>query len=544
MPGVEDLAHPAHAETDRVHPVTIHQNLIAKPLTVPHSPRVVGQQDRASVGIDIADANQHVGVGCRGRNVELNLDGTGPFDRLPELAGGERQHVVLLLKAAGITGSREPPSGNRAGVFGIAGVTCCRTGSVGHVGLIQPQSATVLQEVRGGSSLRWEIVGFPPEIARCVGFSDRSHHVVPHGGTSGGGQFLAFQVVIKPADHRPVDIDGGVLGIHQFTDPVPLVSASVQPGSNQQLLLSDRSRAAAVLAALETGNRPLVHEVVPAADGETRNVHSSEVPRAVLGLPVLVVIGVLEPLGHQRPVVCRHAAVGVHALEPIGPCRPAQTVALLVEAQPGIDHVLAGQVRRTRDGEEILGVAALGTAKGTDLAGAPLSTGEPLAGVIPILQLSPGQGAVPDPGPLGLLGAAEIHVEHPVAIGGQLRGQQACALPLQAGITLFEDARPGSLALGEIEISGEPFAVSHRHHDTGFGDVTEVEVIGGSDRRRGQQHPHQPGECQAVHDCSHLTLSRPGPIAGSRTQQPGRVVVEDVLDLAVAEFLAPAGPFQ
>ena len=194
-----------------------------------------------------------------------------------------------------------------------------------------------------------------------------------------------------------------------------------------------------------------------------------------------------KPLGQQSPVVSRHTAVGIHPLEAIGPRCAADPIPLLVQAQSRIDHVLARQVRRPGDGEEVLGEPALRAAKRADLARAPVASGQPFAGVVPVLQFAPGQGAVTDPRAFGFLGAAEVDMQHTKTLGRQTGGHLACASPLQTGVTLFEDPRPRALAGGQIEITGKPLAVSHRHHHVRFGDVAEVEVVGGRCGRRAQQ---------------------------------------------------------
>ena len=254
MAGVEDLAHPADTEADRVHLPRLHQHLLAESFAIPQPPWVVDQQDRATVGINITDTDNDVGVGSRGRDVELDLDRTGPLDGPLERFGGEGQDVVLLLETAGIAGSGEPSAGYRAGLIGVAVVTGRCADPVGHVRLGKTQSSFVLQKVGGGPSRRRKIVGLAPGVPRGIGLTHRSHHIIAHRGPCRLGQRLTLQVVIEPADHRSVHVDGSVFGIDQLTHPVPLVPPPVQPRPDHQFLLPDRPRAALVLSTLEAGD--------------------------------------------------------------------------------------------------------------------------------------------------------------------------------------------------------------------------------------------------------------------------------------------------
>lgn len=58
-----------------------------------------------------------------------------------------------------------------------------------------------------------------------------------------------------------------------------------------------------VLSTLKAGDGSLVHEVVPAADGEAGNVHAVEVQRAILIAPVVIVSGVPEPFFEESIIV-------------------------------------------------------------------------------------------------------------------------------------------------------------------------------------------------------------------------------------------------
>src|SRR5437667_9859716 len=142
-------------------------------------------------------------------------------------------------------------------------------------------------------------------------------------------------------------------------------------------------------------NRTDAHEVVPAANGEARYVHSVEKPCAVLFGPVAVVSGVLEPFSRQLAVVLGDSRYLVHRLEPFGASGPAYAIALVVEAQSGVDHVLRRQMRRLCDGEKVLGEPSLRTSERPDLSGRPRLCPQPFHQVISILQRTPAQPSVP-----------------------------------------------------------------------------------------------------------------------------------------------------
>src|SRR5262245_23997087 len=103
--------------------------------------------------------------------------------------------------------------------------------------------------------------------------------------------------MVEPADHVFGCRPDRVVGKYQLTDPIALLSA-MQPGPDDELLLSAGVRAAAVLATDEAGDRALIHEVVPRADRKAGNIHLFEMERAIFVAPVVVVVGVAEPFFH------------------------------------------------------------------------------------------------------------------------------------------------------------------------------------------------------------------------------------------------------
>ena len=281
---------------------------------------------------------------------------------------------------------------------------------------------------------------------------------------------------------------GRVVGIHQIADFVSLVQPAVQPGANDQLLLAAGIGAALMLPALEAGDRALVHEVVPTADREAGDVHFVEMQRAILVPPVVVVGRMAEPLLQQAAVVVRIAAVRGHSQEPLRPGGAADAVAFVKQAEARIDHVLAFQVRRLRNGQKVLGVASLRAAERADLARAPRLLGEPFARVVAVLQLAPAQRPVADPGSFRQVRAAEVDQRDDIARLGQLcrclpRGRSA-----QVGIALLEQGRPRALARRQVQIGRKSLAVAHRDHLVPLGDRAQFEFV----LRNGDTRTRQP----------------------------------------------------
>ena len=202
----------------------------------------------------------------------------------------------------------------------------------------------------------------------------------------------------------------------------------------------------------KAGNRSLIHEVVPTADGETGNVHLVEVQRAVLGFPVVIIRWMLEPFGDQTLVVFGVSGDSVHPLESYGTSCAANSVAFLVQAQARVPHVLTDEMRRLRHRQIILSVPALRTSECSNLPRAPLLLREPFTRVIPVGQLTPLQRPITNPGSLRFLGTSKIHESDDVA--GSCKS--CCCLSRrsssQTRIALLENGRPWSVAGRYVEI--------------------------------------------------------------------------------------------
>src|SRR5262249_50512418 len=159
-------------------------------------------------------------------------------------------------------------------------------------------------------------------------------------------------------------------------------------------LLAARARSALMLATNVTGHGALAHEVEPTADRKAGDVHLIEVERAIFLGPVVVVVWMLVPLVEQAAVVFRLAADLAHFQETLRPRSAADAIALVKQAQPRVDHVLADEMWRLRHRKEVLREAPLRAAEGADLAGTPPLAGDPLAGIVAIFQLAPPQGPI------------------------------------------------------------------------------------------------------------------------------------------------------
>ena len=163
------------------------------------------------------------------------------------------------------------------------------------------------------------------------------------------------------------------------------------------MLLIDGILATLVLPSLKAGDRSLIHEVVPASNGEAWDVHFVEMQRAVFGLPVVIVGGMCEPLGQQTLVIFRVTSDAVHSFEANRTSRAANPVTFLEQTQTGITHVLTNQMRRLSHCKIVLSVSSLRTSKRTDLAGTPFLLREPFARVVPILKFAPLQRPITNP---------------------------------------------------------------------------------------------------------------------------------------------------
>ncbi len=215
-------------------------------------------------------------------------------------------------------------------------------------------------------------------------------------------------MVVEPADHVRLHRELRVLGVGEFAGPVGFLVAAVEPGADEELLLAAGARSAAVLASDVAVDRADAHEVVPASDRETGDVHLVEESRAVFIGPIAVVGGVTEPFGHKLAVVFGDAGDLVHCLEPLGSGGAADAIAFVKQAEASVDHVLGREVRRLGDREEVLREAGLGAAEGSDLAGGPGLDGQPLDEVVAVFLLAPAEGAVAAPDAFGFLRAAEV----------------------------------------------------------------------------------------------------------------------------------------
>ena len=198
-------------------------------------------------------------------------------------------------------------------------------------------------------------------------------------------------------------------------------------------------------------DRANAHEVEPAPDREAGDVHLVEVARTILVLPIGVVARVSEPFGHQFAVVFGDAGDLVHPLEPLGPRDATDAIALVVEAQARIDHVLRGQMRRLRDGQKVLSEPGLRTSKRSDLSRGPRLRGKPLDQVIAILQLAPAQRAVSAPHPLRLLRPTKIGQHRYVTALRQLRERLLSPRIISVGIPLLKQHRPRPLSRRRVE---------------------------------------------------------------------------------------------
>ena len=171
------------------------------------------------------------------------------------------------------------------------------------------QQSVGCEKHRDAVGRRREIFSGPPDIAWSTFFSDSSHHVVSHGRFFIDAGGLALQPVIEPANHVLMFGPRRIFRIREFRDFEALVETSVEPWPNDQLLLAARVLATVMLPSLKTGDGSLVHKVVPASNGEARNVHLCEMERTVFVLPIVIEVRMSQPFLKQPIVVFGIATV-------------------------------------------------------------------------------------------------------------------------------------------------------------------------------------------------------------------------------------------
>src|ERR1043166_9168839 len=64
MTFVEHLADPAHVEANLIDLARFYQHFLVEPLAVTQPPRVVNDQDRFSIWVNVAYAHDYIGISC------------------------------------------------------------------------------------------------------------------------------------------------------------------------------------------------------------------------------------------------------------------------------------------------------------------------------------------------------------------------------------------------------------------------------------------------------------------------------------------------
>jgi hypothetical protein len=272
----------------------------------------------------------------------------------------------------------------------------------------------------------------------------------------------------------------------------------VGAGAHNQDLIALRARSAVLLKRLVGEDRPALEAVEPAAPMDHWHGNLVRAFSDVEGLPYLIVGG-----------------MGLHQLQVLGPelvaCQPtlhhrflqhaAVVAGVVVQTGCRRADVAAFQAGRRRSGQHVLGNAHGRAAERPDGPGAPLLLGQPLDGIIAVLQLAPGVGEEGGVLTLGLEPPAQVldrvHIALPEDVGRLLRKAVfAVRRPRQ-------DDGPRPLFLRVlVDVSREADAVPHRDHDRFRLDGGPLgETAGGGD----QGDQEQQGEALA-HGSSHLEL--------------------------------------
>ena len=122
VPLVEDLADPPDVKRDGVDLPGLHEDLFLEAFAVAGPADVVDEHDRAAIGIDVADADDEVGVGGGRGDVQLGLHLAGPFDRGGKRLGGEGADFGLGFELLGVGRPREGDRGGHAVGIGEVGL--------------------------------------------------------------------------------------------------------------------------------------------------------------------------------------------------------------------------------------------------------------------------------------------------------------------------------------------------------------------------------------------------------------------------------------
>ena len=351
MPLREDLTDPPHVKRHRSHLPRLEEHFLLVPFAVSRPADIVDQQHRPAIGVNICHAHNEVGIGAITCHKQLGRHLTRPFHGLLQHLCRERPHLGLRLELAGIDPARKRTRRNLGRMKRI-GLERCRR-RIRHRS-VRPQSPFRLQIQRSQLRRHRPVGGRPPFVPQRPRLSQRPHHVVTHLRLQNLGPRPPLQMVVKPGQHVPRHRELGILGKRHLVRDVRLLEPAMQPRANHQALVRSRQDIAPPLAADVAVDRAHIHEVEPTANRNAGNVHLVEMERAVLGLPVVVIRGMLQPLFQQGAVVRPDATDGIHPLEPLGTRRPANAVPLVIQAEAGIDHVLGREVGRTRHREKIL----------------------------------------------------------------------------------------------------------------------------------------------------------------------------------------------
>src|SRR5262249_14099251 len=102
--GVEDLADPTDVEFEFVNFGEFEKHLMIEPFAIAGALGIVANQDRAAIGVDVADTNEKIGVASRGGDEQLGANTAGPFNGSFEGFAGKRANIGLCLEGSGVFG--------------------------------------------------------------------------------------------------------------------------------------------------------------------------------------------------------------------------------------------------------------------------------------------------------------------------------------------------------------------------------------------------------------------------------------------------------
>ncbi|MFM1943627.1 MAG: hypothetical protein RI897_2609 [Verrucomicrobiota bacterium] len=232
------------------------------------SEHAFAEVEGAAIGVDIAEADEEVGIGCVAGDPDTGGDLAGDFEGLCEFGGGEDEDVVtgfdwVLVHWAGGEGELDTADGG-GGVGGVVGVG---EGLV-FVGRGGGEGVVVVEVVGCWGGGEWGPgIGRAPDVARGIGVGGIADDVVGDGGFGVDFVGLVFEPAIEPAPLVGV-LAGRVFAVGEGEVADFILEDVMAPGAEEEFLFSAGVGAAVVLVTVEGVDGGLGEDIPVTADME------------------------------------------------------------------------------------------------------------------------------------------------------------------------------------------------------------------------------------------------------------------------------------